>query len=178
MKVSRLCFPSQRLSRRFLTASVGETIYARSTSVTPGRAATLRLYFGAAMHWNLILFTARWWAFIGTILTAAMSLGVTLSVTRAGWVRRTWRRWLQGLVLILLVFSAAFVGTFGDFARSSQSSDPGRSKRPRGCSARWSSWRSSTPTPSCADGLGGRCRPDTAHSGRSGACPGRSTSGL
>ena len=29
-----------------MTASVGETIYARSTSVTPGRAATLRLYFG------------------------------------------------------------------------------------------------------------------------------------
>ena len=67
------------------------------------------------MHWNLVLFTARWWAFIGTILTAAMSFGVTLSVTRAGWVRRTWRRWLQGLVLILLVFGAALVWTFGDF---------------------------------------------------------------
>jgi len=67
------------------------------------------------MHWNLVLFTALWWAFIGTILTAAMSLGVTLSVTRAGWVRRTWRRWLQGLVLILLVFGAALVGTSGDF---------------------------------------------------------------
>src|SRR5882724_11040242 len=41
----------------------------------------------------------------------AMSLGVTLSVTRAGWVRRTWRRWLQGLMLILLAFGASLVGT-------------------------------------------------------------------
>src|SRR5437879_11905542 len=37
------------------------------------------------------------------------------SVTRAEWVRRTWRRWLQGLVLILLVFGAALVRISGDF---------------------------------------------------------------
>ena len=104
-----------------------------------GLGGNPRLYAGAPMHWNLVLFTALWWAFIGTILTAAMSLGVTLSVTRAGWVRRTWRRWLQGLVLILLVFGAALVGTPGTFARSNQPSDPRRSRRPHGRSARWSS---------------------------------------
>lgn len=71
-----------------------------------GLGGNPRLYAGARMHWNLVLFTALWWAFIGTILSAAMSLGVTLRVTRAAWVRRTWRGWLQGLVLILLVFGA------------------------------------------------------------------------
>ena len=61
-----------------------------------GLGGNPRLYAGARMHWNLVLFTALWWAFIGTILTAAVSLGVTLRVTRAAWVRRTWRGSFRG----------------------------------------------------------------------------------
>jgi hypothetical protein len=84
----------------------------------------------------------------------------------------------SGACCFSLYLARRLWGPPGIFARSSQPSDPRRLKRPRGCSAGWSSWRPSTPTPSCADGPGGRCRPDTAHSGRLSACPGRSASGL
>jgi len=104
------------------------------------------------MHWNLVLFTALWWAFIGTILTAAMSLGVTLSVTRAGWVRRTWRRWLQGLMLILVAFGASLVGTAGDFRTEQPAFRPEAIETASRLLGALVVVAAVTPTPSCVDG--------------------------
>jgi len=67
------------------------------------------------MHWDLVLITALWWMFIGAILTAAVYLGIRLSVARTGWVRRTWNPWIRGLILIVVVFAAAFVGIASDY---------------------------------------------------------------
>jgi len=94
----------------------------------------------------------------GTILTAAMSLGVTLSVTRAGWVRRTWRRWLQGLVLILLVFGAALVGTSGDFRTEQPAFSPEAIETASRLLGALVVVASVYSTPSCAAGPDGRCR--------------------
>ncbi len=67
------------------------------------------------MYWDLVLITALWWVFIGAILTAAMYLGIRRSVARTGWVRRTWTQWIRGLVLIVVVFAAVFVGIASDY---------------------------------------------------------------
>jgi hypothetical protein len=67
------------------------------------------------MHWDLVLITALWWVFIGAILTAAIYMGIRRSVARTGWVRRTWIEWIQGLVLVVVVFAPVFVGIASDY---------------------------------------------------------------
>lgn len=84
-----------------------------STAAVVGRRTLLDL--GAAMHWDLVLITALWWAFIGAILTTANYLGIRRSMARTGWVRRTWIEWIRGLALVVGVFAAVFVGIASDY---------------------------------------------------------------